>query len=107
MSEVFNIKSIMLGSSRLNSVESAIYSGFCLTFLVWMWWDFAIAKKFDLRKERINGLFFLFVNFTSLWVISKFSGFTGLYIDSYLWIFMLSVLTTTIQRMVWKVIVGR
>lgn len=106
-SETVGVKVVLLGNDRLNTVESAIYSGFVLTFLIWIWWDFAIAKQFDLRKERVAAAFFLFVNFFSLWAMSRFSQITGLYIENIAWVIVLSVLATSIQRIVWKIIKGK
>lgn len=106
-SEVLIIQDIQLGNSRLNSIESAIYSGFCLTFLVWIWWDFAIARKINLKKPYVTLLFFYCVNCFSLWVLSKFSHITGIAIESVAWILIFAIATTIAQRIVWKVIVGR
>lgn len=107
LSEAVNIREIRLGSSRFNSIESSIYAGFCLTFLIWVWWDFAIARKFNLKNEKTTTLFFLFVNCFSLWVMSRFSFITGFSVSSFLWLFILGVIVTAVQRVVWKVVVGR
>lgn len=98
---------IHLGSWRFSSLEAAFYSGFFLTFLVWIWWDFALARKFDFDKTVTVLLFFLFVNYFSLLVISRFSYITGFEIYNYIWAFVIALVTTSMQRVVRKIIVQR
>jgi len=98
---------ITLGSWRFSSIESSLYAGFWLTFLIWVFWDFAIAQKFDFSRKNVVVIFFLIVNFFSLWVISLFSHFTGFAITDYVWMMTLSVILTILQRITWSLVVTR
>ncbi len=98
---------IHLGSWRFSSIEAAFYSGFFLTFLIWIWWDFALARKFDFDKKITVFLFFLFVNYFSLLVVARFSYITGFEIYNYLWAFVIGLVATGMQRVVRKIIIQR
>lgn len=98
---------IELGEGRFSSVEASIYTGFWLTFMVWVWWDFAIAKKVSLDKYLFNLGFFLFVNTFSLWVLSRFSGFTEFEIKNYVWILIIGMTVTLCQKIAWNLVVNQ
>lgn len=96
---------VILGSERFNGFESSIYAGFWLTFLVWIWWDFAIAKKIKLDKTITTIGFFLFVNSLSIWMVSRFSYFTGFALTNYAWALGIGIVVTLLQRVGWRLIV--
>jgi len=99
--------SVILGGDRFNTLEASIYAGFWLTFLIWVWWDFAIARKFKLDKGVIIFGFFLFVNIFSLVAVSRFHFFTGFELINYFWVLAIALLATILQRVAWKLIVNR
>ena len=101
------IPAIRLGVERFNSFESAFYAGFWLTFFIWVFWDFAIARKFQLDKKGITLTFFLFVNSISVWAVSRFYFITGFELTNYLWALVIGLLATLLQRVVWKLVVLR
>lgn len=98
---------IHLGSWRFGAVEACFYAGFFLTFLIWIWWDFALARKFDFDKKVTVFLFFLFVNYFSLLVVARFSYITGFEAYNYLWTFIIALGTTSMQRVIRRVIIQR
>src|SRR3972149_1067978 len=69
--------SVVLGNWRFGALESAIYSGFWVTFLLWTFWDFALAKgvKFDNWLTTLG--YFWLVNTFSFWLTSRFSQYAG------------------------------
>lgn len=93
---------IALGNWRFSNIESSIYAGFWLTFLIWIFWDFAIAKEFDLRNKTFSFIFFLLVNAMSIWIVSKFATVTGFGVINYQWILAISLVTTLLQKVPWK-----
>lgn len=98
---------VRLGSWRFSSIEASLYAGFCLTFLVWVWWDFALARRFDFNKKNRVFLFFLCVNYFSLLVISRFEWMTGFSVSSYLWAFVISLVATSMQQVIHSLIVRK
>ncbi|MBI3290367.1 hypothetical protein HYZ78_03135 [Candidatus Microgenomates bacterium] len=98
---------VVLGSERFNNFESAFYSGFWFTFLIWVCWDFAIARgwKFD-RKFTSVALFLLF-NLFAVFTISRFSYFTGFALTHYAWVLVIGVLAMVFQRVVWFLITNK
>lgn len=93
---------VLLGNWRFNSIESSIYAGFWLTFLIWACWDFAIARKFNLKNKTATFVFFLLVNAISIWVVSRFSNITGFELTNYQWAFAIGFVITLLQRVPWK-----
>ena len=97
---------VVLGNWRFSSIESSIYAGFWLTFLIWVFWDFEIAKKFNLKKKIVFFGFFLLVNSISIWVVSRFSNITGFALINYKWALIIGFIATIFQKLPWK-FVGR
>ncbi|MBI5044623.1 MAG: hypothetical protein HZC02_01745 [Candidatus Levybacteria bacterium] len=102
----FFLPDINLGNDRLRLIESAIYAGFWLTFCVWVWWDFTIARKIRFGKAASLLAFFI-INCFGLLAVSRFSFMTGFTIDLSFWIFVVGAIMTLCQRVVWRVIVGK
>lgn len=98
---------VILGNGRFNSFESSFYAGFWLTFFIWVFWDFAIARKFKLDKEGVTLSFFLFVNSLSIWAVSRFYFMTGFELTNYLWVLIIGLTVTLLQRVAWRVVVLR
>jgi len=96
-----------LGNWRFNSFEASIYAGFWLTFLFWVWWDFAIARGIKLDNKFITFVFFLFVNSFSVWAVSMFYRVIGFGLTNYYWALAMGFAVTILQRAAWRVIVKR
>lgn len=98
---------VVLGNWRFSILESVIYSGFWVTFLIWSFWDFALAKgmKFD-NAPTTFGYFFL-VNAFSFWLVSRFSEYAGFGITGWAWVFAIGVVAHLVQRLLRKVVVGK
>lgn len=103
----FFITDIHLGNARLNSIESAIYAGFWLTFCVWIWWDFAIARNLTFKGKGVSFLIFVIVNSASLFIISKFRFATGFEMSGLVWLLGIASIVTFLQRIVWKLVVSK
>lgn len=93
---------VTLGSWRFSGIESAIYAGFWLTFLIWVWWDFAIARRLNSTKKFVAVSYFLFVNVFCIFALSRFPALTGLTLKSFWLAVILGVVTTTLQRLAWR-----
>lgn len=105
---VYNLvpqSSLVLGNNRFNSIESAIYAGFWLTFLVWIWWDFAIARKINSLTQSFTFGLFTIVNILSIWIVSKFSAITGFELTNLIWMLVIGLIVTALQKLAWKMIV--
>jgi hypothetical protein len=98
---------IKLGSWRFSSIESSLYAGFILTFLIWVFWDFGLARRFSFNKKFFTFAFFLIANIFSIFAISHFKYFTGFEVNSYAWIFFLALIATIAQRLTRMVIIKR
>lgn len=100
-------ENIVLGNWRFNSFESAIYAGFWLTFLYWVWWDFGMVRGIKLKNKFVILAYFLFVNFFSVWAVSLFHYIFGFRINNQYWILPIGILLTIVQLFVWKNVVKR
>jgi hypothetical protein len=104
---VFLPDAVTLGDWRFNAIESSIYAGFWVTFVTWAFWDFAIARQFNLQNWFVDLGYFWLANFFALWAVSLFSRFTGFSMVGYEWILATSFVATIFQRMVWSFFVPR
>ncbi|OGE25571.1 hypothetical protein A3H85_00165 [Candidatus Daviesbacteria bacterium RIFCSPLOWO2_02_FULL_40_8] len=96
---------IVLGNWRFNRLEAAIYAGFWLTFLFWVWWDFAIHRKLKSDNKMISFFVYLVVNSLAIWAVSTFHYVLGFQLLGYLWAFAIGFVMTILQAFAWKIVV--
>jgi hypothetical protein len=96
---------VVLGNWRFSAVEAAIYSGFWVTFFVWIMWDFAMARKLKFDVGAVTLGYFWLVNTFAFWVVARFPAYSGLGITSYFWAFAIGLGAYLVQRIAWKWIV--
>ena len=95
----------VLGNARLSAVESSIYASFWITFIYWVFWDFAVARAIPNSWEGGSLLYYLIANTISLWVVARFALYVGFGIPSYLTALFLSVFLTAFQKAVWSIFI--
>ena len=98
---------VVLGNWRFGPIESAIYAGFWVTFFVWVLWDFALAKGIKFDSGMVTLGYFWSANIFAFWVVARFSEYTGLGITSYLWAITIALFTYVLQRLTWRLVVGK
>lgn len=98
---------LVLGNARLFEIEAAVYSAFWLTFFVWCMWDFIFIRGVKLEPAPLGFLYFFVVNALGVWLVSRYSQYTGLGIVHYGWALLLGLVTDSLQRFVWKYVVER
>jgi len=91
---------VVLGNWKFGPVEASIYSGFWVTFLIWCFWDFAMAKglKFDTTAVTIG--YFWSVNLFAFWLVSRFSQYFGFGVTGFIWPVFLGLAAHFLQRFV-------
>lgn len=95
---------VVLGSWRFSNIESSIYAGFWLTFLIWVCWDFAIAREFNLKNKTIAFIFFSLINAIAIWIVSRFASVTGFELINYQWAPVIGFASTILQKIPWKLV---
>lgn len=97
---------LVLGNWKFTPIEAAIYSGFWVTFFVWVMWDLAMAKgvKFDMGIITLG--YFWSANIFAFWIVSRFSQFAGMGISHYYWAFFVALAAYFVQRLAWRLVVG-
>jgi uncharacterized membrane protein YvlD (DUF360 family) len=98
---------IVLGNYKFTSIEAAIYAGFWITVFLWAMWDFVYARGVKMSSELSNIIFFWAINTVALWIVSRLSHILGFGMASFLWAFILGIIITLTQRLVWRTIVDR
>lgn len=98
---------VVLGNWRFSPIESAVYAGFWVTFFVWILWDFALAKGVNFDTGLVTLGYFWSANVFAFWLVSRFSQYAGLGITNYLWAFAIGLVAYMVQRLAWKLVVGR
>lgn len=93
----------VLGTWKLTAVEASIYSGFWITFIVWIFWDYAMAKEWKSRGLNTI-LWFWLANSVGIWITARFSNFTGFGISYYYLALILGFFTTLFQRIILKIV---
>lgn len=98
---------VILGNWRFNNIEASIYSGFWLTFLYWVWWDFAIQRRIYNDNKTVSFLIFLIVNSIGVWVVSVFHYIIGFQLLGYPWALGIGIVLTIAQSIAWRIVVRR
>lgn len=93
---------IVLGTYRLTTVESALHSGFWVAFFFWTMRDYLRVRKVEFSPISLKFYTYLFINVFGVWVVSRCSQYTGLGITSYLWAFLIGGVIQLLQSVVWK-----
>lgn len=98
---------VVLGSWRFSSIESAIYAGFWITFIYWVWWDFAIQRSLSSDQKIVSFIIYSIVNSIAILGVSVFHGVFGFKLENYYWAGAIGFMTTLLQSFVWRMIVKR
>lgn len=98
---------LSLGGGRFVPIEAAIYSGFWMTFVVWIMWDFMIAKRVNLEPEYVGFIFFLLINIVGVWTVARFTHYSGIQITNFAWVCILAVCANILQRIVRSILVSK
>ena len=96
-------ENFVLGTWKLTSFEASIYSGFWLTFVVWIFWDYMMAKKYEWGKFK-SFIWFWLANIFGVWITARLGNFTGFGIDSLFTAIILGFFANIFQRVIRKVV---
>lgn len=100
-------QNIVLGNYRFTPLEAAIYSGFWVTFFVWVAWDFAIARGLKFESKLVTFGYFTIINIFAFWVVSRIALYMGFGITHYFWVLPLAVVAFLLQRITYRLVVGK
>lgn len=99
-------ENFVLGTWKLTGLEASIYSGFWITFVVWIFWDLILAKDIKLGSTK-SFLWFLLANTVGIWITAHMSNFTGFGISSFYLAIILGLLVNIFQRLMRKFIIKK
>jgi len=74
-----------------------------VTFFVWIFWDFMLAKKLKF-SQFLNFFWFWLANVMGIWLTARGSYFTGLGIRAYYMAIALGLFTNYGQRLARKLV---
>lgn len=92
---------VVLGTYRFSTLEAAVYSGFWITFLAWVVWDFIKARGINLNNKVLAITVLWFTNSAAIWIVARFAHITGLGISSYRWALLLGLVVALAQGTFW------
>jgi len=99
-SSIFTVD-VVLGTYRFSVFEAAVYSGFWITFLAWVIWDFLKARGISMNVKAVAIFFLWLANSAAVWMVARFAHITGLGISSYRWALLLGLLVALAQGTFW------
>lgn len=94
---------IVLGNFRLTPMEASIYSGFWLTFFVWTMKEYMSVRKVEFEPPSLMHYYLFVVNCLGIWIVSRYSQYTGLGITSFWWAFVLGGAAEILQLVTWTI----
>lgn len=91
----------VLGNANLTSLLAAVVAGLVWTAVVWK--SMVFTKKLKIKDSDMlkMTLYFLAVNFVTLWLVARFSGLFGFGVVSYIWVFALAFVANLAQWGAW------
>jgi len=92
---------VVLGTYRFATFEAAVYSGFWITFLAWVVWDFVKARGININSNILKIIFLWLANSAAVWIVARFANLTGLGISSFRWALLLGLIVALAQGTVW------
>jgi O-antigen ligase len=92
---------VVLGTYRFSTLEAAVYSGFWITFLAWVIWDFIKARGISLKNKILAITVLWLANSAGVWIVARFAHITGLGISSYRWALLLGLVVALAQGTFW------
>ncbi len=92
---------VVLGTYRFSVFEAAVYSGFWITFLAWVIWDFVKARGISLKNRVLAITVLWLANSAAVWIVARFAHLTGLGISSYRWSLLLGLVVALAQGTFW------
>jgi hypothetical protein len=92
---------VVLGTYRFSGLEAAVYSGFWITFLAWVIWDFVKARGISLKNKALAVTVLWLANSAAVWIVARFAHLTGLGISSYRWALLLGLVVALAQGSFW------
>lgn len=82
---------VVLGTYKFTVAEAATYSGFWITFLIWLINDLVVVRGLNPESRMGSWVFAILVGSASVWMSARFAPFTGLGIASYRWAIFLGL----------------
>jgi len=98
---------VVLGNWKFSILESVVYSGFWVTFFIWCFWDFAIAKGLKFNSFMVTFGYFFLVNIFSFWLVSRFPYYAGFGVTGFFWVTLISFCAYFLQRFGRSIVVGK
>lgn len=92
---------VVLGTYRFSTFEAAVYSGFWITFLAWIVWDFVKARGISLNNKVLAVVVLWLANSAAVWIVARFAHLTGLGISSYRWALLFGLVVALAQGTFW------
>lgn len=91
----------VLGNARLGSYLAAVVAGLVWTAVIWK--AMALTQKLGIKDKEMlkQALFYLAVNFVTLWVVARFSALFGFGVSSYIWVLALAFVANLVQWGAW------
>jgi hypothetical protein len=99
-------ENFVLGTWKLTGLESSLYSGFWVTFVVWIFWDLLLAKDIKLGSTK-SFFWFWLANTVGIWITAHMSKFTGFGISNFYLAIILGLLVNILQRLIRRFIIKK
>ncbi len=93
---------IVLGNQYFSSFIATFVAGLLWTLLLWL--AILVGEEYKLKSKEnvVVGLYYLAINFVTLWVIARIPFISGFGVISFVWVLILALFATLVQWGVWR-----
>lgn len=94
----------VLGTHLITDLPGAVLSGFLLTAFCWAAKPIVASLRIKLEGRMQMFVFYWASNFVAIWLIARFSPYTGFGIAAYYWAIALGLVASFAQWVMWQVL---
>ncbi len=94
----------VLGNQYFSSTIAAFVAGLLWTLLLWLAILVGQEYKLENKGSAVMGIYYLAINFVTLWVIARIPFVSGFGVISFVWVLILALFATLVQWGVWKAV---
>lgn len=90
---------VVLGNSSFSGLSSALISSFWVTFVVCSLWEYMFVRNVNFDTQEFFYSYSLFINILGVWLVSRYSQYTGIGMFSFGWVIILGAIATLVQKL--------
>lgn len=90
---------VVVGNANFGTFGASVISSFWITFFVWSLWEYMIVRNVKFDTDEFFYSYACFLNVFGVWLISRYSEYSGLGVVNFGWVVVLGLASTIVQKL--------